>query len=221
MAEPKRPAVEALLVYFAIFLVLALIQFVLGRSLGKPAVAGALMPALLLWGPLILLYFNRRSFRDYGIHVRGWPREIGKGLMVSGILLPLFVAGYLLFWNNTGVWHLTENLNSRLFRQITIQLLAVAIPEEVFFRGYLQTLLAKAWRGKPWPLVGEMGPAIVITAVLFALMHVAGHPAVQRLGVFFPGLLFGVLRVQSGSLVAPITVHLLANLTVYMLEGHV
>lgn len=87
------------------------------------------------------------------------------------------------------------------------QLLFVALPEEIFFRGSFQPSLPVK---KPWV-------AIVVTSAVFALAHLAivQHPA--RLLVFFPSLLFGWLRLRTGSIVPGIVFHALCN----VLEDHV
>ncbi len=87
------------------------------------------------------------------------------------------------------------------------QLLFTALPEETFFRGSLQPSLAPA---RPYV-------SIIMTSVLFALVHLAtdrGNPA--RLLVFFPSLLFGWLRHRTGSVVPGIVYHALCN----VLEEH-
>ena len=72
--------------------------------------------------------------------------------------------------------------------------------EELFFRGWLQPVLARAW-----------GPiaAIAITAVAFAALHVAGgaRTPLTLLNLMLGGLLFGLLAWRSGGLAAPIAAH--------------
>jgi membrane protease YdiL (CAAX protease family) len=91
---------------------------------------------------------------------------------------------------------------------MVLGLFLVAVPEELFFRGYVQSRL-RAWsrsrdlRG-PWA-------AIALTSLLFALAHVLVAPGWIRAAVFFPGLVLGWLRERSGGLLAPIGFHWLAN----------
>lgn len=98
------------------------------------------------------------------------------------------------------------------------QLLVVALPEEMFFRGYvlsrLRTVLPPTWRllGTPF------GLAHVLAAVLFALVHLFAVPSPHRLLVFFPGLLFGWLAERSRGSVAPAIHHALANATLQVLQ---
>ncbi len=102
-----------------------------------------------------------------------------------------------------------------------VELLGVALPEELFYRGYMQAALGRIFTKKVRILGAEMGWEVVIAAVLFALGHLITVPALFRLAVFFPGLLFGYLRERSGSLVAPIVFHAMSNCLMYGLQGFV
>jgi hypothetical protein len=91
------------------------------------------------------------------------------------------------------------------------QLLVVALPEEAFFRGYLQTALDDKWRPR-WTLLGaRLGPSAIVTSAVFAAGHVLTEPHLGRLAVFFPALLFSWLRVKTGGIGAPIAFHVLCN----------
>lgn len=87
-------------------------------------------------------------------------------------------------------------------------MLLVALPEEVFFRGYLYD----AFEENGWE-------PIIPTALLFAAGHVALHPAPYRLLTFFPGLLFGWGRKNTGTVYVPVVVHFIFNLFPYLLGG--
>lgn len=98
------------------------------------------------------------------------------------------------------------------------QLLVVALPEELFYRGFLQTAWGRAPGRTVRVLGAELGPGFVATQALFALGHlVVLQP--WRLGTFFPGLLFGWLRARTGNLAAPVLFHALSNLLMLTLEA--
>lgn len=82
----------------------------------------------------------------------------------------------------------------------------VVLPEELFFRGYLQ----RAWSG------GASGPAhrgVWLQAAAFGALHVVSFGgAPQALDRVVPGVLFGVLRAKTGSIWAPALFHLACNL---------
>jgi len=97
------------------------------------------------------------------------------------------------------------------------QIVVVALPEEVFFRGYVQSLLRERWSPRRRLLGVPFGAAHVLGSALFALIHLASVPAPERLAVFFPSLLFAWLRERTGSVVAPILFHAAANVTIRVL----
>ena len=84
-----------------------------------------------------------------------------------------------------------------VFRQAVL----VALPEEVFFRGYLYDALEE----KGWE-------PVTASSLLFAAGHLAVHPSAYRALTFFPALLFGWGRRQSGNIYVPALLHLLFNL---------
>ncbi len=89
----------------------------------------------------------------------------------------------------------------------------VALPEEAFFRGYLQTSLSDLEK-KPIRLLGaSLAPgAWLLQAILFALIHFLVDPHPARLAVFFPALLFGWTRAWRGGIGAAIALHAMSNL---------
>ncbi|MBN1945064.1 MAG: CPBP family intramembrane metalloprotease [Bradymonadales bacterium] len=103
---------------------------------------------------------------------------------------------------------------------LAIQLLLVALPEEFFYRGYIQTRLDAIFPAR-WHLGPfHLSPAILITSLLFALGHFLIGLEPQRLAVFFPSLLFGWLRDRSRGLAAPIVFHAACNLMVQFTVVH-
>ncbi len=97
---------------------------------------------------------------------------------------------------------------------VLVLMVVVAAPllEEAFFRGLLQGSLAIT------PL-GGAGAAVVASAV-WAGFHLQYDPF-DMASVFVLGLVFGFARVHTGSLLAPILLHLLVNslgLTAFLLR---
>lgn len=85
------------------------------------------------------------------------------------------------------------------------QALLAAIPEEVFFRGYLYDALEDAgWE------------PIVLTSALFAAGHLAVQASPWRAMTFFPALLFGWARRKSGNVYVPVALHLAFNAFQYL-----
>lgn len=95
---------------------------------------------------------------------------------------------------------------------LIIHLGLVALPEEWFFRGYLQGRLDQLW-GTPRRFLGvDLGWGIIVSAAAFAALHPILIPGFHRLLVFFPALFFGWLRARTGHIGAAILVHALSNL---------
>jgi membrane protease YdiL (CAAX protease family) len=95
-------------------------------------------------------------------------------------------------------------LGEMLFRQV----LLAALPEEVFFRGYLYD----AFEEKGWE-------PILPSSVLFAAGHLAIHASWYRALTLFPGLLLGGGRKISGNIYVPVLLHLLFNLLPWFAGG--
>lgn len=101
---------------------------------------------------------------------------------------------------------------------IGYHLFFVAIPEEMFYRGYLQSRLDEVWVPK-WRVFGaDLGPSWLITSVVFAF----GHSLVQfqwwHFAIFFPSLVFGWMRARTGGIIAGAFFHAWSNITVAYLD---
>lgn len=97
------------------------------------------------------------------------------------------------------------------------QLVIIALPEEAFYRGYLQSRLDEVFVGRARVLGASVGPAIFVTSVVFALGHLATIREPSRLAVFFPSLLFGWLRARTGGIGASLAFHAACNVWSEML----
>jgi membrane protease YdiL (CAAX protease family) len=94
----------------------------------------------------------------------------------------------------------------------TGQLLVIALPEEMFYRGYLQPRLERVLPPRFNVLGARVGLAVVITSAIFAVGHLATALHPSRLAVFFPSLLFGWLAKRSGGVGAAVVFHAACNL---------
>ena len=109
------------------------------------------------------------------------------------------------------------------------QLMFIALPEEYFYRGYVQTRLEDALGGsaprdkrRGWR--GVLSAPNVLTSALFALGHllipVGGALLPARASVFFPSLLFGALRERTQTIAASVFYHACCNMMVLALTVH-
>jgi membrane protease YdiL (CAAX protease family) len=135
--------------------------------------------------------------------------SLGWNLAASLVFFPLFWLGFVIWWQPARdfTWPPLPAPEALL-----TQVLGIAMPEEMFYRGYVQTALDDA---SPWRfrfLGAELGPGILLGSAVFALGHLAttGHPA--RLSVFFPSLVFGWLRARTGGIGAPVAFHATCNI---------
>lgn len=138
-------------------------------------------------------------------------RELGWALGLAALIFPPFALGFRFWHDPAHAFELTwpDALPSYLLSQV----LVVALPEEAFFRGYLQGRLSAAFAGRTRLLGARLSlPALLLTSALFATLHFAVEPHPARLAVFFPSLLFGWVRELRGGIGAAVFLHALSNL---------
>jgi membrane protease YdiL (CAAX protease family) len=138
-------------------------------------------------------------------------RELCVAVGVAAIVFPLYALGFYL-WNEP-VRSFTLALPPDLVNVALAQLIVVALPEEAFFRGYLQTSLSDSESARVRVVGVSLAPrAWLAQAALFAVIHVLAAPHPARLAVFFPGLVFGWVRAWRGGIGAALVLHALSNL---------
>ena len=99
-----------------------------------------------------------------------------------------------------------------------VQWLVVALPEELFFRGYLLKKLEQRFPPKRRVLGGGIGLALVLSALAFAVIHLPKDGDPRALATFFPGLLFGWMRSATGSILASTIAHGASNVLARVLQ---
>lgn len=188
---------------------------------------GVLFLAATWW---LVLRHDELTVRAYGlslggvlepVHIeplraaRSAAAAIGWALLFVALTFPPFWLGYRYFWHPHQAF--AFRLPPSPFDEIAGQLVVIALPEEAFFRGYLQTSLDRAFPPK-WRVLGaDLGLGWLLASAIFAIGHVLTirHPA--RLAVFFPALLFGWLRSRTGGIGASVLFHAACNLFSAML----
>ena len=207
-----------------------------GNLAGVAAVLFVLLPDRRLrargerWEDCGLPWWGLRDGRTW----RAWGRGALWALAVCALVFPVFLAGFaglvrLLPEMPPGWARLVApygppaepalRLPARLGLLAVNQLLVVALPEELFYRGWMQTSWARSDPGRRVRVLGaDLGRGFLATQALFALGHLVRLQP-WRLGTFFPGLLFGWLRARTGDLAAPVLVHALSNLFIAVLEA--
>ena len=109
---------------------------------------------------------------------------------------------------------------SWLWSVLLIQIFLVGLPEEVFYRGYLQTRLdSLVGRDQVWFGVNFNLKSALLCSALFALAHLVTIPHLSRLAVFFPSVLFGWMRRAYHDTLTPAIFHALCNVTAQIIWG--
>lgn len=99
------------------------------------------------------------------------------------------------------------------------ELALIALPEEFFFRGYLQRRLEAVCGARARVAGARCGPGLAAAAGLFALSHLAATGWPAALLVLFPGLAFGWLRARRRSVAGPAVLHAACNLSLAACPG--
>ena len=156
-----------------------------------------------------------RGLRGFGLRPRTIPKDVGYAFVTLLAIWPLVAAAMSL------TILATQKMFGREFEvpqhealevithsttlpvQVLIVILAVVIAplvEEMLFRGLFQTMI-RSYVRRPWP-------AIVMTSILFAAIHVN---ATHWPSLFVLGLGLGYAYEKSNSLLRPIFMHAMFN----------
>jgi membrane protease YdiL (CAAX protease family) len=149
--------------------------------------------------------FDARAAATSGLRSLAWA--LGFALVVFAP----FWLGWRWWWHARGHFHLDPPRLDAL-NEAFGQLVIIALPEEAFYRGYLQSRLDDAWAPRFRVLGARVGPGLFLGAAIFALGHFATIREPARLAVFFPALLFGWLRARTGGVGASVAFHALCNI---------
>ena len=162
----------------------------------------ALLQTFVLVWVLLALYVTLKIRRGGAI----W-RALGWTLPSRRYLLGAILAGIL--WGRV-VSLVAQSASPALSRQIPLTLFALAVTlgpvaEESFFRGCLLPLVART---------SSVPVAVILTALVFAFFH--QPPTLLQCACFaVSGILYGGLRVASGSTTSAALMHCAYNLTLF------
>jgi len=205
--EPKKVWTEVVIIWtvaigiILIFKLISSIPFIRENLWG---IAGLVF----LFLPLEYLYRKKEHPANFGITWKG----LGQGLFWAGIIMaitfPPYIPAYK-WWFARGDFDF--HLPLTFYKEVVGFFLLVALPEEVFYRGFMQTRLDTIFKGRVSILGAKVGWALVITAAFFAIGHLV-EPRPDKLGTFFPGLVFGWLRARTGSIGGAVFFHAMCNI---------
>ncbi len=218
-AIPRRLGLEVAIVFAAqLALLVGLVR--LDRAFGSGGALHALVGAVFVFLPLLVLDRRGRPYDRYGMRL---GRPLGDLAWAFGAMAIAFVPVALCAPHVWGVagrsWSFAwpAGYPGVAFAHLVV----VAGPEEFFYRGYLMGRLDDLFgaRGRFLLLGASVGPALFVQAALFALGHYAVDLDPARLAVFFPALAFGWLKAKRGGLVAPVLFHAASNIFMDVLRA--
>jgi membrane protease YdiL (CAAX protease family) len=146
-----------------------------------------------------------------GFTTRNWKSDVIIGLKHYLIVLPvIIIAGIVVDFvlRMFGIAPEQQDIINKILNEDSFGvlafmfffgMLAAPVVEELLFRGFLQSAVRTTF--------GKL-KAILISGFLFALIHLNAHVFLQ---IFILGLLLAYLFEKTGSLIAPITVHVCHN----------
>ena len=180
-----------------------------------------LIPLIFIIASVAAIRAGREDPREFGWTLRGWVRSLAETGVTSLVIFPIFfAAGYFVIYYNiqgtAGSVPKDPPNADEFFNLALYYFLYVALSEELFFRGYLQTRLSQIFKGRM--LIGKINfsLACVAAAAVFAAGHVIVHGNTSVF-VFFPALVFGLLRDRTRGLLAPFLFHGLCNMSMAVL----
>ncbi len=198
-------------VWISLGLYAVLVGFNTGLHLTWGSRAGQVTPFLLLGLGLVgILLRVDRAEEDLQP-----PRplvSLGEGLLAAVVVLPMFVSSQYLL-SRIGILSFSPVMPDNLVRLVAFEVIVIAIPEELFFRGMLQPALDSRWKPRRRLFGAAVGPSLFVTSALFALAHLPIQRSPIALLTFFPALLFGVLYARRRSIVGAVAFHAACNLT--------
>lgn len=168
---------------------------------------------LFLYVPVFVLWLEKKKVDFIDTSFSGYTASFLHFLMwVLIIFPPYLIAAH--FWETIIYGKVGFRLAAfpDLWKTILFQVLLIALPEEFYFRGYMQGKLNDVWQ-KRWRFLGaNVGWAWPITAVIFAFAHSFVNYQWWHFSIFFPALLFGWLRERTGSITAGALFHAMSNI---------
>ncbi len=150
-----------------------------------------------------------------------WPLFLGGFLLYYGLLCPSSAPAWAQRLTDVlspicpgwlGLRGFSLQLPSGFVLMALSQLLVVALPEELFFRGYLMSRLEERWPSRQRLWGASVGWPLLVSSLLFGLGHFLVDFQPARLAVMVPALVFGWMRQRTGSLAPAAVFHALCNL---------
>ena len=199
---------EIVLVTVVVFLLVNFLQNRLNQVRNCPTVPFVLLSAALF--PTIL---RRKSLGDIGVSINRFGLSLWVLIKTCLVVFPILFCGILLLKHFKVQLPLCPAVPERgWFAWIIYQFVCVAVAEEAFFRGYLQSNILDLFMAATQKNIAFLPWfSILVSAFFFAIFHSLFWDNIISVITFFPGLIFGWLFFKTSSLMAPILFHVLTN----------
>ena len=194
------------------------------KGLGLHEAVQALVPFLFIYAPVLLCRFRHVDSYGYRLFIPAFRDRAAwwSALRINGQLLAVgllpWLVGYHLYQTRLFGFHPTWRLPHDLASVVAYHLFFVAIPEEFFYRGYLQTRLNEVFPRKFLLLGIPFGHTLWIVSLLFAFGHSIVSVQWWHFAIFFPGLLFAIVRERTGDVITAAFLHATCNILVHVLD---
>lgn len=235
-SSDTRRGTEVIVLWLGTLLAIRLVK-VLVEGAGLPEVLLAAVPLLFLYVPVYGLRYRGvdpdlypvaiPAFRDVDV----WRSAALYNAVLIGVIAVPWVYLYDV-WQTEWLPALADTLGIRgipkfryrgiwpssMVMLVGYHVFFVAIPEEIFYRGYMQSRLDEIWPPR-WRVFGAtVGPGLLVTCVLFAFGHTLVAPQWWHAAIILPSLVFGWLRARTGTIIAGALFHAWCNVTVTTLD---
>ncbi len=146
-------------------------------------------------------------------------RALGWCLVACALTFPAFWLGYRIWF---GVSTPFVGAPPSGFADLALgHLIVIALPEEMFYRGVLQSRLDQYHPPRRELFGAKIGLGLLLSSAIFAVGHLLTTGQPSRLAVFFPSLLFGWLRARTGGIGAGTLFHAACNVfSSYLAHGY-
>ena len=170
-------------------------------------------PFVLIMAAVVPSWLRKRSVAEIGLRIGRLGLTLRVLCTTCVIVFPLLFVGVFVLKKFEVQLPLCPVIPEKgWISWLVYQFMYVAVAEEMFFRGYLQSnvlclLTMSIQKSRDFlELIG-----IIVSAMAFAISHSVLLGNIMPIITFFPGLIFGWLLVKTKSLLAPIIFHGLAN----------
>jgi len=172
-----------------------------------------IFPATLILLPIII--DKNFNFRYLGLPSKQGFKLFSQVSILTIVFYPLIFFGYwICFKGNTFGLPGSSQILSAVSKGLTGVLIA-AIPEEFFFRGYLQEHVFKKYDFK---IIKILSVKNILTSLLFGAVHAIAFLDITRAVTFFPSLVFGLMAEKSkGRVFYSVLFHVVANIVAFIL----